>query len=184
MNKLNRMNELIALIDKYNYAYYTLDNPLISDKEYDDLYYELVSLESKTGIILPNSPTQKVGDVVLDKFEKVKHEKKLYSLNKANTFDELKSWFDDMVSFGAKHFTIEYKYDGLRVVIKYENGLIKQCATRGNGLVGENITEQVKTIRNVPKSIKYRGNLTVMGEVMMKLSELEKYNRNNPNVHK
>lgn len=177
MDKQSRMRELIELVDKYNYAYYTLDNPLVSDKEYDDVYYELVSLEKETGIILPNSPTQRVGDVVLDKFEKINHEKKLYSLDKSNTYDELKKWYDDMIGAGAKKFSVEYKYDGLRVVIKYENGLLKQCATRGNGIVGENITEQVKTIRNVPKSIQYRGNLTVMGEVMMRLSVLEEYNR-------
>jgi len=177
MDKLSRMKELIQLIDKYNYAYYTLDNPLISDREYDDLYYELVSLEKETNIILDNSPTQRVGDVVLDKFEKVKHEKKLYSLNKANTYDELKDWYNDMANLGAKSFGVEYKYDGLRVVVKYENGLLKQCATRGNGIVGENITEQVKTIKNVPKSIDFRGDLTVMGEVMMRLSVLEKYNK-------
>lgn len=177
MDKIARMQELIKLIEKYNYAYYTLDAPLISDKEYDDLYYELVALEKETGTILEGSPTQKVGDVVLDKFEKVTHEKKLYSLNKANTFEELQSWYDDMIAMGAKSFSVEYKYDGLRVVIKYENGILKRGATRGNGIVGENITEQVKTIRNVPKTIKYRKNLTVMGEVLMRLSELEKYNK-------
>lgn len=177
MDKIARMQELIKLIEKYNYAYYTLDAPLISDKEYDDLYYELVALEKETGTILEGSPTQKVGDVVLDKFEKVTHEKKLYSLNKANTIEELQLWYDDMIAMGAKSFSVEYKYDGLRVVIKYENGILKRGATRGNGIVGENITEQVKTIRNVPKTIKYRKNLTVMGEVLMRLSELEKYNK-------
>ena len=176
MEKENRMRELIALIEKYNYAYYTLDNPLISDKEYDDLYYELVDLEKDTGVVLDNSPTKKVGDVVLDKFEKVTHEKKLYSLNKANTYEELKDWYDDMKSAGADKFSVEYKYDGLRVVAKYENGLLKLAATRGNGYEGENITEQVKVIKNVPKSIPYRGSVTVMGEVLMRLSELEKYN--------
>ncbi len=177
MDKLSRMTELKELIKKYNYAYYTLDNPLISDKQYDDLYYELVDLEKETGVILEDSPTQKVGDVVLDKFVKVKHEKKLYSLNKANTRDELKSWYDDMVALGAKKFSVEYKYDGLRVVAKYENGRLKQCATRGNGLVGEDITAQVKTIKNVPKTISYKGKVTVMGEVLMRLSVLEEYNR-------
>ena len=113
MDKLSRMKDLIKLIEKYNYAYYTLDAPLISDKEYDDLYYELVALEKETGVILENSPTQKVGDVVLDKFEKVTHEKKLYSLNKANSYEELKDWFDDMKKMGAKSFSVEYKYDGL-----------------------------------------------------------------------
>lgn len=177
MDKLERMKELIALVEKYNYAYYTLDNPLVSDKEYDDLYYELVRLEKETGVILENSPTQKVGDVVLDKFEKVTHEKKLYSLNKAQSFEELKSWFDDMREAGAKTFTVEYKYDGLRVVARYDGGLLKNCATRGNGIVGEDITAQVRTIRNVPQVINYRGKVTVMGEVMMRLSVLEKYNK-------
>ena len=177
MDKLARMQELVTLIEKYNYAYYTLDAPLISDKEYDDLYYELVGLEKELGTVLPNSPTQKVGDVVLDKFEKVTHEKKLYSLNKANTYEELRAWYDDMISAGAKKFSVEYKYDGLRVVLQYNNGLLKRGATRGNGLVGENITEQVKTIRNIPKSIPFRQKLTVMGEVLMRLSELEKYNK-------
>ena len=178
MNKIDRMKQLIELIDKYNYAYYTLDNPLISDKEYDDLYYELVSLEKETGTILDNSPTQKVGDVVLDKFEKVKHEQKLYSLNKANNYEELKTWFYDMKNAGATKFSLEYKYDGLRVVLKYENGILKNGATRGNGLVGENITEQIKTIKNIPKTINFRKKLIVMGEVLMKLSVLEKYNKN------
>lgn len=177
MDKLERIKELIALIEKHNYAYYTLDNPTISDKEYDDLYYELVRLEQETGIILPNSPTQKVGDVVLDKFEKVTHQKKLYSLNKAQTFDELSDWFVSMQEAGAKKFSVEYKYDGLRVVAKYSGGLLKNCATRGNGLVGEDITAQVRTIKNVPQSIKYRGDVTVMGEVLMRLSVLEKYNK-------
>ncbi|MBQ7352275.1 MAG: NAD-dependent DNA ligase LigA [Clostridia bacterium] len=173
----NRMNKLIELIEKYNYAYYTLDTPLISDKEYDDLYYELVSLEKSSGIVLENSPTQKVGDVVLDKFEKVNHQRKLYSLNKAQTFDELEDWFNNMVGFGAKNFSIEYKYDGLRVVARYSNGLLKNCATRGNGIVGEDITAQVRTIKNVPQHIDYRGDVTVMGEVMMRLSVLEEYNK-------
>jgi len=177
MDKLSRMAELKELIKKYNYAYYTLDQPLISDKQYDDLYYELVALEKETGIVSPDSPTQQVGDVVLDKFTKVNHEKKLYSLNKANTREELKEWYDDMVALGAKKFSVEYKYDGLRVVAKYDRGLLKQCATRGNGLVGEDITAQVKTIKNVPKAISYRGKVTVMGEVLMRLSVLEEYNR-------
>jgi len=177
MNKETRIKELIEIIKKHNYAYYTLDNPTISDKEYDDLYYELVRLEKETGIVYEDSPTKQVGDVVLDKFKKVKHEKKLYSLNKAQTFEELKEWFDSMVSFGAKKFVLEYKFDGLRVVARYENGLLKNCATRGNGSIGEDITAQVKTIRNVPKSIEYRGKVTVMGEVLMRLSELEKYNK-------
>ena len=184
MDKLSRMKELIELIDKYNYAYYTLDEPLISDKQYDDLYYELVDLEKETGVILDNSPTQKVGDVVLDKFKKIKHEKKLYSLNKANTFEELHKWIDDVNIEGKTKFSVEYKYDGLRVIVKYENGILKECATRGNGIVGEDVTAQVKVINNVPKTIKYRGNLTVMGEVLMKKSVLEEYNKTHSDILK
>lgn len=177
MDYKSRMEELIKQINKYNYAYYTLDKPLVSDKEYDDLYYELVRLEKQYAIVLPDSPTQKVGDVVLDKFQKVTHQKKLYSLNKAQDFVELRDWFDDMKKYGAETFSVEYKYDGLRVVARYSNGLLKNCATRGNGLVGEDITAQVRTIRNVPQSIEYRGNVTIMGEVLMRLSELDKYNK-------
>ena len=177
MNKEQRIKELIELIEKYNYAYYTLDKPLISDKEYDDLYYELVELENETGLVFDNSPTKKVGDVVLDKFEKVTHEKKLYSLNKAQDFEKLSDWFTNMRSFGAEKFVIEYKYDGLRVVARYNNGLLKNCATRGNGIVGEDVTLQTRTIKNLPKSIKYKGNLTVMGEVIMRNSVLKEYNK-------
>lgn len=172
-----KMKQLIEEINKHNYAYYTLDNPTISDKEYDDLYYELVRLEAESGIILEGSPTQRVGDVVLDKFDKITHEKPLYSLNKAQNMDELRSWFDDMRSAGAKEFSLEYKFDGLRVVAKYSGGLLKTCATRGNGVIGEDITAQVKTIKNVPKAIEYRGEVTVMGEVLMRLSVLEDYNK-------
>lgn len=174
---MSRMTELISLIKKYNYAYYTLDAPLISDKQYDDLYYELVALEKELGVTLDDSPTKQVGDVVLDKFVKVKHEKKLYSLNKANTKEELSTWYNDMVSLGARKFSVEYKYDGLRVVARYENGLLKNCATRGNGIVGEDITAQVRTIKNVPQIISYKGKVTVMGEVLMRLSVLEEYNK-------
>jgi len=172
-----RMAELIEAINRYNYAYYTLDKPLISDKQYDDLYYELVDLEKKAGVVLDGSPTKKVGDVVLDKFQKIKHEKKLYSLNKANTFDELSDWIRDMFKFGHTRFSVEYKYDGLRIIAKYSKGKLVNCATRGDGIIGEDVTEQVKVINNFPKKIAYTGDITVMGEVLMKKSVLEKYNK-------
>lgn len=184
MDKLSRMKELVELVNKYNYAYYTLDEPLISDKQYDELYYELVDLEKETGVVLEDSPTKTVGDVVLDKFKKIRHEKKLYSLNKANTFEELNKWIDDVKNEGDTKFSVEYKYDGLRVIIKYDKGLLKECATRGNGIVGEDVTAQVKVIDNVPKTIKYRGNLTVMGEVLMRKSVLDEYNKTHTDILK
>lgn len=178
MDKLQREKDLIKLIKKHNYNYYVLDNPTISDKEYDDLYYELVSLEKETGVVLPDSPTQQVGDTVLKGFKKHTHERKLYSLDKRNTYEELLAWVNDINSeFGEQDYTLEYKYDGLRITITYEDGIITNAATRGNGVVGEDVTAQILQIAGVPKQIDYKGKVIVMGEAMMKLSSLEEYNK-------
>ena len=177
MDKMNRMGELISLIEKYNYEYYTLDAPTISDAEYDKIYYELVDLEKELGVTLPNSPTRQVGGKNLKGFKKVTHEKKLYSLGKCNTLEELGEWYQDMKDrYGASAFSVEYKYDGLRITVSYKNGKIYRCATRGNGVVGEDVTKQVMTIANLPHEIPFKGNLTVMGEAMIRLSALKKYN--------
>ena len=178
MDKLQREKDLIKLIKKHNYNYYVLDNPTISDKEYDDLYYELVSLEKETGVVLPDSPTQQVGDTVLKGFKKHTHERKLYSLDKRNTYEELLAWVNDINSeFGEQDYTLEYKYDGLCITITYEDGIITNAATRGNGVVGEDVTAQILQIAGVPKQIDYKGKVIVMGEAMMKLSSLEEYNK-------
>ncbi|MBP5651429.1 MAG: NAD-dependent DNA ligase LigA [Clostridia bacterium] len=178
MDKLQREKDLIKLIKKHNYNYYVLDNPTISDKEYDDLYYELVALEKETGVVLPDSPTQQVGDTVLKGFKKHTHERKLYSLDKRNTYEELLAWVNDINSeFGEQDYTLEYKYDGLRITITYEDGIITNAATRGNGVVGEDVTAQILQIAGVPKQIDYKGKVIVMGEAMMKLSSLEEYNK-------
>ncbi len=182
MDKLNvteQMKNLIEQISKHNYNYYVLDNPTISDKEYDDLYYSLVRLEKESGITLPNSPTNQVGDVVLKGFKKVRHASKLYSLDKVNTYDELEDWLADINNkYGNQDFSVEYKYDGLRVVLTYENGILVQAATRGNGEVGEDVTAQVLTILSLPKVIPYKKKLIVMGEAMMRLSVFKEYNKN------
>ncbi|MBR4745415.1 MAG: NAD-dependent DNA ligase LigA, partial [Clostridia bacterium] len=178
MDKLQREKDLIKLIKKHNYNYYVLDNPTISDKEYDDLYYELVALEKETGVVLPDSPTQQVGDTVLKGFKKHTHERKLYSLDKRNTYEDLLAWVKDINNeFGQQDYTIEYKYDGLRITITYEDGIITNAATRGNGVVGEDVTAQILQIAGVPKQIGYKGKVIVMGEAMMKLSSLEEYNK-------
>ena len=175
---LERMKELVALVNHYNEMYYTLDSPVVSDAEYDKLYYELVDLEKKTSKILPNSPTQKVGDKVLTGFKKYKHRVRLYSLNKVNSFDELRDWAGSInEKFGKQVFTLEYKFDGLQMVLEYDNGTLNRAVTRGNGFVGEEVTSQIRTIQNVPKEIQFKDELIVQGEVMMRLSVLNKYNR-------
>ena len=116
MNKTERMSELIKKIEILNYHYYTLDEPIVSDKEYDQLYYELVDLEAELGMVLPNSPTQRVGGEVLSAFQKHKHEHRLFSLSKVRDFDDMEKWVEDMRSFdNSTAFALEYKYDGLSV---------------------------------------------------------------------
>ncbi len=178
MDAMERMRQLVAIIKKHNYYYYVLDNPVISDKEYDDLYYELVDLEKQTGVILPDSPTQQVGDTILKGFKKHKHAQPLYSLDKRNSYEQLVEWMQDINNqYGEQEYTLEYKYDGLRIVVTYEDGIVVNAATRGNGLVGEDVTAQILTVKSLPKQIKYKGKVTVMGEAMMRLSVLNDYNR-------
>jgi len=175
---IERMSFLIEKINKANHEYYVLDNPTMSDKEWDKLYYELLDLEKESGIVLENSPSKKVGGEVLDGFKKVTHSKKLMSLGKAQTIEEILDWNtrnQNIFSFDEE-YSIEYKFDGLSLAITYDNGKLIQAATRGNGEIGEDVTEQVKTIRTVPLEIDYKGLVIVQGEGIIKLSELEKYN--------
>ena len=175
---MTEMEELVELINYHNYNYYSLDNPTISDAEWDKLYDRLLVLEKETGIVLPNSPSKRVGGEILSAFKKHTHEVPLYSLEKCNDFNRLSSWVSDIKSKSADaEFYVEYKYDGLTVSLTYENGVLVNGATRGNGSVGEDVTEQVKTIRTVPLKIDYKGKVIVQGEAIMKLSELAKYNK-------
>lgn len=178
MDKLERMQFLNEEIKKHNRNYYELDNPTISDVEYDKLYYELVDLEKELNLILPDSPTQKVGGDVLSGFKKKKHEVRLYSLSKVRSKEELAKWIDDMKKFAPDTtFTLEYKFDGLQLVLEYENGHFKSATTRGNGLIGEDVTKQVKTIKTIPHEIDFKGKLIVQGEGMMTHSSLKEYNK-------
>ena len=178
MNKLERMKFLVQEVNKHNYNYYVLDNPTISDKEYDALYYELVDLEKELGIILPNSPTQRVGGEVLDKFQKKRHEIRLYSLNKVRSFEDLGDFMAEMAKYEKNPtFSLEYKFDGLTVVVEYENGMFKSATTRGNGEIGEDVTEQAKTIKSIPLTIPFKGRLIVQGEGMMTMKAFKKYNK-------
>lgn len=180
MDKLERMKWLVEELNKHNKNYYVYDNPTISDAEYDALYYELVDLEKELGQTLSNSPTSRVGDYILEEFKKHKHEVPLYSLNKVRDYEDLDKWIVDMKKATGNEnlsFSVEYKYDGLKVVIEYQNGRYKQATTRGNGTIGEDVTAQVKTIKSVPLTIPFKGKLLVAGECMMTNSSFEEYNK-------
>ena len=177
-NLKKQIEQLVADLNKYNYYYHVLDQPIISDADYDKLYYKLVDLEKKTGIILSDSPTQRVGDTIAEGFKKQEHIVQLYSLDKAQNFGELDEWVQKILKeFPKTTFAVEYKFDGLRLALTYENGYLQQAVTRGNGFIGEDITAQVKTIRSVPLSIPYKQKLVVDGEGIILLSELERYNK-------
>lgn len=177
IEKNARMRELVEKLNYYSYSYYSLDNPVISDAEYDKLYDELVELEKELGVVLPNSPTLRVGDEVLKGFEKHTHIKKLYSLNKVNSYEELYNWcYDIEKDFGKQEYTLSYKYDGLSIAVTYENGKFVGAATRGNGTIGEDVSKQVLTIKTVPLTIPFKGKLEVRGEAMMRKSVLKAYN--------
>lgn len=189
MDKEKRILELIEIIDDLNYSYYTLDNPKVSDKEYDELYDELVRLEKETEIIFPFSPTQRVGGNVLEKFEKHTHLGRLWSLDKSQNFGELRSWdqrvrkaiadynqqFEDKLPQPV--YIMEYKFDGLTINLTYSDGELIQGATRGNGTIGEAILEQLKTIKSIPLKIDFTGTVEIQGEGLMPLSVLEEYNK-------
>ena len=174
------MDEMTSLKDRLNelaYRYYVLDDPAVSDAEYDALYDKLVALEKSTGVVLPDSPTRRVGGKPLSKFEQVRHLGRLYSLDKCKTCEELRAWMDKLrVAGKMPRVSVEYKFDGLTINLTYRGGELVQAATRGDGVTGEVVTEQVKTIRSVPLSIPYKGVLEVQGEGIMRLSALAEYN--------
>lgn len=174
-------NEMRELVDKLNYyaaQYYKYDKPVISDGEYDKMYDRLVSMEKEAGFSLPDSPTHRVGDTTLKEFVQYRHSHKLYSLDKCQSFDEFVSWYNrTQKAIGDFELTAEYKFDGLTINLTYENGVLLSAATRGNGEVGEDVTLQVKTIKNVPLTIDYKGHIEIQGEGIMRLSVLEKYNK-------
>lgn len=178
MDELSRIKELTEKLNDLSYRYYVLDEPIVSDKEYDALYDELVALENKTGVVLSDSPTKRVGGEPLKSFEPHTHIRRLYSLDKCNSYDALRTWFDKIkTALGyAPLCTLEYKLDGLTICLTYRDGKLVCGSTRGNGETGENVTEQVKTIRSVPLSVPFTGTCEVQGEGIMRISALNKYN--------
>ena len=177
-----RMKELVGILNRWAYEYYVLDAPTVSDREYDKLYDELRELEKETGTVLPDSPTRRVGGEPVKGFERHKHISRLYSLDKAVTEEELAAFFTRVEKAAdiSPTYTVEYKFDGLTMCLTYENGLFVRAATRGNGVEGEDVTAQALTLHSFPLSISYKGTLEVRGEAIIRLSVLEKYNREHP----
>jgi len=180
-NNNARMKSLVEQLNEYARMYYDKDQLLVSDAEYDKLYDELIALENETGIILPDSPTQRVGGKVSEGFEKHTHLEPLWSLDKCKTFDELRQWDERIKKLlpldSELRYSLEYKFDGLTVNLTYNNGILVQAATRGNGTVGEGILAQAKTISSIPLTIEFKGRIEVQGEGIMRLSTFEKYNK-------
>lgn len=189
-NAVQRMHELVELLNSYAEAYYVQDAPKVSDGEYDVLYDELLSLEASTGVVLDNSPTRRVGGEPLVSFAQHAHLARLYSLDKVRTEAGLNEWTARISKLRSEHialtgeslseieYVLEYKFDGLTVNLTYENGKLVQGATRGNGSVGEAILPQLITIRSIPLSIPFKGKMEVRGECYMRLSVLEELNKN------
>lgn len=180
---MERMRELIDTLNDYAYRYYVLDDPAVADAEYDRLYDELVILEKQSGRIEPDSPTQRVGGKLLEGFAKHTHLAPLWSLDKAQSLDDVIEWQQrtnkqiEQMGLKPASYSLEYKFDGLTINLTYDNGFFVGAATRGNGEVGEDVTEQVKTIQSVPLKIDFKGKMEVQGEAIMHLSTLEEYNR-------
>ena len=177
MNK--RMNELVALLNRYATEYYTRDNPSVSDSEYDRLYRELVELETAyPDQVLADSPTHRVGGKVLDGFEKYSHQYPLYSLQDAFSREELEA-FDARVRKEVAHptYICELKIDGLSISLTYEKGILVAGATRGDGSVGENITENLKRVKDIPLTLPEELDITVRGECYMPRASFDQVNQ-------
>ena len=175
---MSKMEELVKLLNRYAHEYYVLDNPSVSDGEYDKLYDELLKLEKQENRVLFNSPTRRVGGEPISAFKKHTHINRLYSLDKSLTHEELENFTQkvEKLSNEKPEYTVEYKYDGLTISLTYENGKFVRATTRGNGIVGEDVTSQVLTIKTFPLEIDYKGVIEVQGEAVIKLSNLKKYN--------
>ena len=170
MDKIKRLKELTEQLNRYRDSYYNNSESLISDKQYDDLFDELQSLEEETGIVMSNSPTNTVGYEVKSKLEKVKHSHPMLSLNKTKSIDELKKFANN------RDCLLMCKMDGLTVLLTYENGELIQAETRGNGEEGEIITHNAKVFDNIPVHIDYAGRLEVEGEAIITYDDFEKIN--------
>lgn len=169
-DKIKKMKELIDLLNAASYAYYQNSEPIMTDYEYDRLYDELVSLEKETNTTLSNSPTVNVEVSVSKELEKYEHKTPMLSLQKTKSIDELSEFIMD------KEGLLSWKLDGLTIVLTYKDGKLLRGVTRGNGIIGEVVTENVKQFKNIPYTIPYKGELVLRGEAIIKYSDFEKMN--------
>ena len=167
---IRRMKELVALLNKAGRAYYQEDREIMSNREYDELYDELCALEQETGITLADSPTIHVGYEVVSELVKEEHSSPMLSLNKTKDVEELAAWLGDQDGL------LSWKIDGLTVVLTYRNGVLEKAVTRGNGEIGEVITNNARTFKNIPGRIPYTGELVVRGEAVIKYSDFARIN--------
>ncbi len=176
---MNRQRQLVDILNKWAHEYYVLDNPTVSDKEYDAAYDELKKLEEESGEVYPDSPTRRVGGEPIKGFEKHTHIERLFSLDKSVSSEELTSFLTKVKKLASvqPEYTVEYKFDGLTVCLTYDKGAFVRATTRGNGIVGEDVTAQALTIPSFPLKISYQGTLEVRGEAVIRLSVLERYNQ-------
>ena len=179
MDEKQRILELRALLKHYAYEYYTLDMPSVPDSEYDRLFKELEELESRHPELSdPNSVTQRVGFEILSEFQKVTHDRPMLSLGDVFSYDELREWAKKITDvYGQIEFCAEYKIDGLAMSLIYEDGLFKQAVTRGDGVTGEDVSSNVRTIQSIPMAIPYKQRYDIRGEVYMPKSSFLRVNR-------
>ena len=170
MDSMKRMKELIPLLTQASWAYYQEDRELMSNYEYDKLYDELVKLEAETGITLAGSPTTMVGYEALEELPKEAHEKPMLSLDKTKDVETLRSFV------GTHKTLLSWKLDGLTIVLTYQDGKLEKAVTRGNGVIGEVITNNARVFKNIPLQISHKGNLVLRGEAIITYSDFEKIN--------
>ncbi len=171
MNQQQRMQELIAILNEASRAYYSTDQEIMSNREYDELYEELENLEKETGTVLSNSPTQRVGDTAVSELSKVAHAYPMLSLDKIKDVQALKAWLGDHTGL------LSWKLDGLTIVLTYRDGRLAQAVTRGNGKVGEDITNNARVFENVPLTIPYQNELVVRGEALITYADFARVNQ-------
>lgn len=169
-NKIKRMKELIGILNQASYAYYAKDTEIMSNYEYDALYDELMVLEEETGMVLSNSPTVSVGYEAVDELPKERHEKPMLSLAKTKSREELRDWLN------GKEALLSWKLDGLTIVLTYQDGELLKAVTRGNGEIGEVITNNARVFKNIPHRIAFKGRLILRGEAVITYSDFEKMN--------
>ena len=175
----NKYREKIETLKKWAYAYYVEDNPIATDEEYDKLYHEVLDYEkANPNDLAEDSPTKRVGGVVRDEFSKAKHIKRMWSMEDVFTKDEVQEWLDRVVkNVGEVEYFCEPKFDGASMNLLYENGKLVRAITRGDGVVGEEVTDNVRTIRSVPLTIEYQGQIEIRGEVVIRKDDFEIINK-------